>query len=208
MSYPYGATIPSPTTLPTDLPFTILQRRQGDVKATLITLTLNGQPINIAGWTFTFSVTLPAGTQTVTWTIQAPSTGTPITQVATPGITIPAFNASVSATFMSTGQFNAGQQLFITGAGVYTIVSVTDGFNAVIQNAGLEGNLSTGTVAQGSNVYQLGQVGQTVMIIPSSITSVPVGLYPFYVRYATSDPSPGPYLVTCLHGELQILPDP
>ncbi len=200
MSYPYGAQ----TTLP-DLPYTVLQRRQGDVKATLIPITLNGQPVNISGWTFVFSVALGSGVQTVIWTIQAPVSGNPITTVNGTGFSIPGFNSSVSVVFISTSQFTAGNQIFITGTGVYTVESVTDSTHAVILNAGLSGNLPSGTVAAGTNVYQLGQVGMTVLVIPFSITSAPVGMYPYYLKYETNDVSPGPYKTTFLQGSLQIL---
>ncbi len=200
MSYPYGAR----TTLP-DLPYTVLQRRQGDVRATLIPITINGQPVNISGWTFVFSVTLPSGIQTVIWTIQAPTSGNPITTVDGTGFSVPGFNSSASAIFISTSQFTAGNQIFITGIGIYTVESVTDSTHAVILNAGLAGNLSFGTVVAGTNVYQLGQVGMTVLVIPFSITAVPVGMYPYYLKYDTNDVSPGPYKTTFLQGALQIL---
>lgn len=136
-----------------------------------------------------------------------PSSGVPITTVVTPGFAIPSFNSSVSAPFNSTSMMNQGEQIFITGAGIYTINTVTDQFDAVITNSGLEGNLSTGTVSANSNVYQVGQVGMTVLVIPSTITGNVPGLYPMFVSYATSDPAPGPYIVTCLNGQLQIFSD-
>jgi hypothetical protein len=202
MSYPYGAAIPP--TLP-DLPYTILQRRQGDVAATLIPITLNGLSVNIAGWTFVFSVTFPTGLQTVIWTIQAPTSSNPITNVDVPGFSIPSFNSTVTPVFVSTAQFTAGNQIFITGAGVYTIETVINGTSAIIYNACLSGNISSGTVIPTTPVFQLGQVGMTVLVIPSEITSSPVGMYPMYCKFDTNDPSPGPYTKTFLQGALQIL---
>ena len=202
MSYPYGPVV-SPI-LP-DLPYTILQRRQGDVKSTLIPITLNGAPVNIAGWTFIFSVTLATGVQEVIWTVQAPTSSPPITTVDGTGFAIPDYNATVSAEFISTAQFTAGNQIFITGAGIYQIKSVTNSTLAVILNMGLAGNLNFGNVPSGSNVYELGQVGMTVLVIPSSITTATVGLYPMYLKYETADPAPGPYKSTFLKGSLQIL---
>lgn len=202
MAYPYGATVPPQVT---DLPYTLLQRRQGDVKATLVPVTLNGQPVNISGWTFVFSVTLPTGLQTVTWTVQGPTSSNSITTVDVPGFTIPEFNSTVSVTFISTSQFTAGNQIFITGAGIYTIESVTSLTTATILNSGLYGNSNTGTITPTTTVYQIGQVGMTVLIIPSSITTSPVGIYPMYCKYDTADAFPGPYKTTFLQGGLQIL---
>lgn len=202
MSYPFGAIV-SP--ILSDLPYTILQRRQGDVKATLIPVTLNGSFINIAGWTFVFSVTLPSGVQEVVWTVQAPTSSTPITTVDGAGFVIPSFNATVSATFISTAQFVAGQQIFIDGAGIYLVSLVTSSTVAVILNTGLEGNLNSGNIVPGVNVYQLGQVGMTVLVIPSSITVSPIGIYPMYLKFETNDPAPGPYVNTFMKGSLQLL---
>jgi hypothetical protein len=202
MSYPYGATVPP--TLP-DLPYTVLQRRQGDVKATLIPITLNGQPINISGFTFIFSVNLPSGLQTVTWTVNAPSTGNAITTVDVPGFTVPNFNASVSVPFVSTLGMNAGDQVLVLGFGVYTIQTVTSLTNAILLNTGLQGNPFSGSVPATTNVYEIGQVGMTVLVIPAVITNVAVGLYPCYCKYTTADSFPGPYTMTFLQGALQIL---
>lgn len=205
MSYPFGATIAN--TLP-DLPITLLKRRQGDVKATLLTLTLNGQPINIAGWTFTFSVSFPApiGVMTVVWTVQAPSNGLPITTVSS-GFSIPSFSSSISASFASTSQFVDGSQIFIAGAGVYTITNIATATQATITNTGLEGNLPSGNVAATTSVYQVGQLGKTVLVIPASISGNAPGLYPFFVKYQTNDLPPGPYVVTCMDGELELMTD-
>jgi hypothetical protein len=202
MSYPYGATVPP--VLP-DLPYTVLQRRQGDVKATLIPLTLNGASVNISGWTFVFSVTLPSGLQTVVWTILAPASGTAITTINSGGFSIPGFNSTASVTFASTSQLTAANQILISGAGVYTVESVTNSTVAIILNSGLPGNLPNGTINAGTTVYQLGQVGMTVLVIPSSITTAPIGMYPMYLKYETNDPSPGPYVNTFMQGVLQIL---
>lgn len=202
MSYPYGATVPP--ALP-DLPYTILQRRQGDVRATLVSINLNNQPVNITGFTFIFSVTLPDGLQTVSWTVDSPSTGAPITTVDGSGFLVPSFNSSVTATFISTAGMDAGDQILVAGFGVYTVVSVTNTSTAIIQNTGLVGNFSTGTVIVSTPVYAIGQVGMTVLVVPSTITDYPVGLYPCYGKYRTSDPFPGPYVMTFLQGSLQIL---
>jgi hypothetical protein len=202
MSYPYGATA---TPVLPDLPYTILQRRQGDVKATVIPITLNGQPLNIAGFTFTFSVTLPTGLQTVTWMVNSPNTGSDITTVGGTGFAVPPFNGSVAATFVSTSGMNVGDNISISGFGVYTVQSITTPTAAVILNTGYSGNLSSGNVPSTTPVFEAGQVGVTVLVIPSSITDSPVGLYPFYCKYRTSDPFPGPYVMTFLQGVLQIL---
>jgi hypothetical protein len=202
MPYPFGAQ--TATALP-DLPTTLLQRRQGDVKATLIPITLNGQAINIAGFTFHFSVTLPGGVQDVIWTIQAPTNSNPITTIDGTGFIVPPYNASVVVTFASTATFNVGEALYIPGAGIMTIQTVSNSITATLLNSGLSGNASSGTINPATPVYEVGQVGMTVLIIPSVITISPVGLYPFFLKYDTTDPFPGPYKVTFLQGSLQIL---
>lgn len=202
MSYPYGAAV-SPQ-VPPDLPYTLLQRRRGDVKATLIKITLNDQPVNISGWTFIFSVTLPSGVENISWTVQSPNTGEPITTVDAPGFNIPPANTTVSVPFMSTTGMTATDLIFITGAGIYSVQAVTDPFTATVLNTGLSGNLSGGSVLAGSTVYQAGQTGMTVLVIPSSITSSPLGKYPCYCKWDTQDPSPGPYKNTFLCGALQL----
>jgi hypothetical protein len=204
MPYPFGSQTQTPGTV-TDLPYTLLQRRQGDVKATLIPITLNGQPVNIGGFTFHFSVTLPSGVQDVVWSEAAPQSGTPITTVTGAGFTVPPFNATVSVAFGSTAQMSAGSYIFIPGAGAMSILTVTDPTNAVLLNPGFYGNFSSGSITSGTNVYKMGQVGMTVLIIPKSVSSNPVGLYPFYCKFDTNDPFPGPYVVTFLQGSLQIL---
>lgn len=202
MSYPFGALV-SPTL--SDLPYTVLQRRQGDVKATLIPIELNNQPVNISGFTFIFSVTLPSGLQTVSWTVNSPSSGISITTVNGSGFAIPSFNSSVSASFASTTGLSANNQILVTGFGVYTVLSVTNLTTAVILNTGLAGNLSSGNAPVGTPIYQIGQVGMAVLVIPTSITSSPIGLYPCYCKWRTSDPFPGPYTMTFLRGGLEIL---
>lgn len=202
MSYPYGA-VATPV-LP-DLPYTILQRRQGDVKATVIPITLNGQPLNISGFTFTFSVTLPDGVQTVSWMVNSPTTGVAITTVGGTGFVVPSFNGSVTVIFASTSGMDAGDNIAISGFGVYTVQSITDTTTAVILNTGYAGNLSSGNVPSTTTVFEEGQVGVTALVIPSSITEYPVGIYPFFCKYRTPDPFPGPYVMTFLQGILKIL---
>jgi hypothetical protein len=202
VSYPYG---PAVTPTLADLPTTVIQRRQGDVKATLIPITLNNTPVNISGWTFIFSVTLPTGVSDVMWTVSAPTSSTPITTVAGSGFSVPGFNSTVSMDVVSTAQITAGDQIFIDGAGVYTVDLVTSPTSALIINAGLSGNLSSGLIGPGANVFAIGQIGMTVLVIPDSITSVAPGMYPAFCKYITSDPPPGPYTNTFLQGVLQIL---
>ena len=202
MSYPYGFQA-TPTL--SDLPYTILQRRQGDVKATLIPIRLNGQPVVISGWTFTFSVTFPSGVQNLVWTVLSPNNGNPITVVDGSGFTVPAFGGSVNMVFNSVAPILVGDQIFITGAGVFLVVSLV-GLNAVIKNTGLSGNASSGFIPNGTNVYQSGQVGMTVLIVPPEMTTQAIGSYPMYCKADTPDPFPGPYKTTFLRGSLQILP--
>lgn len=202
MAYPFGSQAVTSTS---DLPYTLIQRRQGDVKATLIPITMNGVPVNIQGFTFHFSVNLPAGVSDTIWTAQGPASGTPITTVGGSGFAIPGPGFSVSAPFLSTTLFVAGGQIYVTAAGIMTVVSVDSSTSATILNSGLSGNATSGTVLFGTNVFAMPQVGMTVLIIPQTVTLSPVGIYPFYLKYDTADPMPGPYRITFMQGGLQIM---
>jgi len=66
--------------------------------------------------------------------------------VTTANFTTPAIGSNVTVAIGSTTWLLVGQQLTISGAGVYQVISITDATHFVAQNTGAAGNASSGTV--------------------------------------------------------------
>lgn len=202
---------------PVDIVSTDITRRQGDVSGTLLYIAPNGNPANLGGWTFTFSCQPGTSLQTVVWT---PPTGhadgSPMTQVNASGFTIPGFNSSVTIAVNSSTGINATDFLYIPGLGVVQAQTVPDPTHITIYNSGFPGNQPSGTIASGVNIWEASNVGYTVMVLPSTLTdwnsTAPlsptrsVGRFPYYIKYDTTDPSPGPFKKTFYMGSLWIQP--
>lgn len=193
-----------------------LVRRQGDVSGTLITIAPGGQAANIGNWTFTFSVQLGSTLQTVSWT---PPTGNASgLQMTTVRIafSIPGYNSTVTMPVMSSTGIMGLDYLSIAGLGVVQAKIILDSANILIYNNGFPGNSASGIIAMGTPVFEASNVGQTVLVIPSTITdwnslaplspTRSVGRFRYYLKYDTTDPSPGPFKKTFYQGSLYIQP--
>lgn len=108
-------------------------------------LTNNGDPFNATSGTSitTGAVLLPA--QAAAGGGGSPGQNAFTTTAA--NFTVPTVGTSVTVTFGSTAWMGgSGYILFISGAGYYSISSVTDSTHAIITNLGYTGNVSSGTV--------------------------------------------------------------
>jgi hypothetical protein len=127
---------------------------------TVAVLQNNGDPFNAAaGATITSgAVLLPA---------QAAAGGGTTGQNAytqtTASFTVPPVGSTVSVAMGTTSWLGGnGYYVFITGAGYYAVNSITDGFNAVLTNAGSPSNAPPGTVVPtSSQVAASGAPGAT-----------------------------------------------
>jgi len=201
---------------PVDVVPVNLVRRQGDISATLLYVAPNGQPANIGGWTFTFSFQPGSSLLTASWIPPTGNaTGLPMTTVDSSGFLLPGYNSSVVAPLVSGASINPGDFLYIPGAGVLQASGVA-GNNVTLYNNGFPGNQASGTIATGTNVWEASNIGYTVMVLPKTVTdwnslaslspTRSVGTFPFYIKYDTTDPSPGPYKKTFALGYLFIQP--
>jgi hypothetical protein len=190
-------------------------RRQGDVSGTLVYIAPNGVPANVGGWTFTFSVAPGGILQTVSWiATSGNATGLQMTTVDASGFTVPGYNSDLNIAFVSTNGMASGMFLFIPGWGVAQIQQVSDASHAIMYNSAFPGNTASGTIAAGTPVFCASNVGYTVLVIPSTITdwnsAAPLsptrstGRFQYYLKYDTTDPSPGPYKKTFYQGLLTI----
>jgi hypothetical protein len=194
---------------PVDILEVDLTRRQGDVSGTLIYVAPNGQPANIGGWTFVFSVQPGASLIAVTWVPPVGNaSGLPITTVGAGGFTIPGFNSTVSVPCTATAGFTAGDFIQIAGVGIVQVKTVTDGTHLLVYNSGFPGNSASGSILAGVNVFEASNVGYTVLVIPSTVTNWNAGnskgRFQYYIKYDTTDPAPGPFKKTFYQGFLYI----
>lgn len=202
---------------PIDIAEVDLVRRQGDVSGTLIYVAPNGQPANIGGWTFTFSIQPGSTLLTASWTppIGNPS-GLPISTVALGGFIVPGYNSSGTLPMISTIGITAGDFLYIPGAGILQAKNIVSGISLTVYNDGFPGNAATGLIVGGTNVWEASNMGYTVMTLPNTITDWNSGValsptrsngrFAYFIKYTTTDPAPGPFKKTAFQGYLWIQP--
>lgn len=93
-----------------------------------------------------------------------PAGSTPYT-TTTLSFTMPASGASVTVTVGTTAFMVAGQNVYVQGAGYFTIASVTDSTHVVLTNSGTTGNISSGTtIASGAGISVAGATGPAVNV--------------------------------------------
>ena len=74
----------------------------------------------------------------------------------TAAFTTPAANASVAILVDAAGWMSAGQPLYIGGAGMYQVVSVTNATSVVVYNLGYENNTAAGAVISSGALVSAG----------------------------------------------------
>jgi hypothetical protein len=196
---------------PVDIVEVDLVRRQGDVSGTLMYLAPNGQPANIGGWTFTFSCQPAANLLTASSTTPVGnSNGAPMTTVTGLGFTVPPYNSTQSINVVATAGINAGDFLYMPVLGVVQAKAIINNTTLIIYNNGFPGNAASGSINPGTNVWEASNVGYAVLVVPPTITNWnngnSVGRFPYFIKYSTNDPSPGPYIKTFYQGNLWIMP--
>jgi len=107
----------------------------------------------------TAGATVPSGGMVSPGGLIGPSGSNPYTST-TANFTMPASGSSVTVPVVSTAFMVAGQNVYVQGAGYFTVASITDTTHVVLTNSGASGNVSSGsTVASGAGVVSAGAVG-------------------------------------------------
>jgi hypothetical protein len=92
----------------------------------------------------------------------AGAAGTSAYTVTTASFTQPTTGATVTVTVGNTSWMAQGQNLFIPGAGYYSVSVVTDSTHVVLTNSGTSGNSTAGNnIPSGSQVSPAGSIGPT-----------------------------------------------
>ena len=103
--------------------------------------------------------TVPTGNPVTPAGLIGPTGSNPYTTTTT-SFTMPASGSSVTVSVVSTAFMVQGQNVYVQGAGYFTIASVTDATHVVLTNQGAPGNIVSGnTVASGAGVVSAGAQG-------------------------------------------------
>lgn len=101
-----------------------------------------------------------SGTQTVAPAGTPGIAGTNAFTVTIAAFTVPTPNSTVTVTVGATGWMAQGQNLYLPGAGYYSVSTVTDATHVVLTNSGTSGNATAGnTIASGTAVSPAGAIG-------------------------------------------------
>jgi hypothetical protein len=87
--------------------------------------------------------------------------------ITSAAFTMPTIGSTVTVTVGVTGWMAQGQNVFIPGAGYFSVSIITDATHAVLTNSGTTGNAAAGTVINsGAQVSPAGSIGPTGAIGP------------------------------------------
>lgn len=110
----------------------------------------------------------------------------------TAAFTQPAVAANVSVSFANTGWMAAGQNLFITGGGNYSVASITSGTVAVLTNQGVTGNAAPGaTVPTAAKAVACGVQGPAGVVSQDVTTQSALNRATYMRETAGGDLVPG-----------------
>lgn len=119
------------------------------------------------------------------------------------GFTVPIIGTNVSIQVASTAWMAIGQPIFITSAGFYLIISITDATHVVIQNLGYPGNAVAGiSIANAQSVVAAGVQG-AAGASGSGVTSVSLSVPSWYSVSGSPITTTGTLALTPATGQLQ-----